>query len=113
MTAACFALRRWLQGWVCRFSLPMREIWMLQLRLQQKGGRRSQRVLEHPRFRAAYDFLLLRGAAGEVEQDICDWWTEYQQLQPEQRARVEPVKRPRKRRRGGRGRRKPAQEPAS
>ena len=96
-----------------RFSLPMREIWMLQLRLQQKGGRRSQRVLEHPRFRAAYDFLLLRGAAGEVEQDICDWWTEYQQLQPEQRARVEPVKRPRKRRRGGRGRRKPAQEPAS
>jgi poly(A) polymerase len=96
-----------------RFSLPMREIWMLQLRLQQKGGRRSQRVLEHPRFRAGYDFLLLRGESGEVGQDVCDWWTEFQQLQPEARAAVEPRKRPRKRRRGGRARRKPAQEPAS
>jgi poly(A) polymerase len=96
-----------------RFSLPMREIWMLQLRLQQKGGRRSQRVIEHPRFRAAYDFLLLRGEAGEVDSEICDWWTEYQQLQPEARAQVESAKSPRKRRRGGRGRRKPAQEPAS
>jgi poly(A) polymerase len=95
-----------------RFSLPMREIWMLQLRLQQQGGRRSQRVLEHPRFRAAYDFLLLRGEAGEVEQGICDWWTEHQQ-QPDVRAAAEPGKRPRRRRRGGRGRRKPAQDPAS
>ncbi len=96
-----------------RFSLPMREIWVLQLRLQQKGGRRSQRVLEHPRFRAAYDFLLLRGEAGEVERDICDWWTVYQQQQqPEQGSRPEPAKRTRKRRRGGRGRRKPVQEPA-
>lgn len=96
-----------------RFTLPMREMWMLQLRLQQQGGRRSQRVLEHPRFRAAYDFLLLRGEAGEVGQDVCDWWTEYQQLQPEARAEAEPRKRPRRRRRGGRARRKPAQEPAS
>jgi len=50
-----------------RFSLPMREIWMLQLRLELAGGRRSQRVLSHPRFRAAYDFLLLRGEAGETQ----------------------------------------------
>ena len=48
-----------------RYSLPMREIWMLQLRLERKGGKRSLRVLGHPRFRAAYDFLLLRAAAGE------------------------------------------------
>jgi len=96
-----------------RFSLPMREVWMLQLRLQQKGGRRSQRVLEHPRFRAAYDFLLLRGEAGEVAAEVCEWWTEYQQLQPEQRTTAEPAKRTRKRRRGGRARRKSAPEPAS
>jgi poly(A) polymerase len=66
-----------------RFSLPMREIWMLQLRLEQKGGRRSQRVMAHPRFRAAYDFLLLRCASGEVPEEIGAWWTAAQELQVE------------------------------
>jgi poly(A) polymerase len=90
-----------------RFSLPMREIWVLQLRLEQKGGRRRARVLEHPRFRAAYDFLLLRGEAGEVPQEICDWWTEYQQANPpEEGGRQQPRKRPPRRRRS-RSRRKP------
>jgi len=88
-----------------RFSLPMREIWMLQLRLEQQGGRRSQRVLAHPRFRAAYDFLLLRGSAGEVGQDVCDWWTGIQAQDPEQAAGEPAPARPRKRRR--RVRRKP------
>jgi len=62
-----------------RYALPMREIWMLQIRLEQQGGRRARRVLEHPRFRAAYDFLLLRGEAGEVSREVCDWWTDFQQ----------------------------------
>jgi poly(A) polymerase len=83
-----------------RYSLPMREIWMLQMRLEQKGGRRARRVLEHPRFRAAYDFLLLRGEAGEVSQEICDWWTEFQQS-PGQEAPAQPPgegkRRPRRR----------------
>ena len=82
-----------------RFSLPMREIWMLQLRLERKGGRRSQRVLGHPRFRAAYDFLLLRGEAGEVSRELCDWWTEFQEMHPEQREQEVTKTRPRKRRR--------------
>jgi poly(A) polymerase len=82
-----------------RFSLPMREIWMLQLRLERKGGRRSLRVLGHPRFRAAYDFLLLRGAAGEVSQELCDWWTEFQEMHPEKREQEMTKTRPRKRRR--------------
>ena len=88
-----------------RFSLPMREIWMLQLRLETKGGRRSMRVLGHPRFRAAYDFLLLRAEAGEVPVELGDWWTQFQQENAppgEQQAA-----RPRKRRRN-RSRRKPA-----
>jgi poly(A) polymerase len=89
-----------------RFSMPMREIWMLQLRLEQKGGRRSMRVLEHPRFRAAYDFLLLRGEAGEVSKEICDWWTEFQETRPEQGAEQAPKTRPRRRRRN-RSRSKP------
>ena len=64
-----------------RFSLPMREIWMLQLRLEQNGGRRSQRVMAHPRFRAAYDFLLLRCESGEVPEEIGVWWTAAQESQ--------------------------------
>ena len=66
-----------------RFSLPMREIWMLQLRLERAGGRRSLRVLGHPRFRAAYDFLLLRGEAGEVSTELGEWWTDFQEKNPQ------------------------------
>ncbi|HLA74295.1 MAG TPA: polynucleotide adenylyltransferase PcnB [Gammaproteobacteria bacterium] len=61
-----------------RFSVPMREIWALQPRLRQRSGKRSLRLLAHPRFRAAYDFLLLRASAGEDLQELCDWWTELQ-----------------------------------
>ncbi|MCK5479495.1 MAG: polynucleotide adenylyltransferase PcnB [Gammaproteobacteria bacterium] len=83
-----------------RFSLPMREIWMLQLRLERMGGRRSLRVLAHPRFRAAYDFLLLRGEAGEVSRDLGEWWTDYQQKHPPQAAQAD------NRSRQGKGRRR-------
>ena len=61
-----------------RFSTPMREIWALQARFDQTKGKRPARLLSHPRFRAAYDFLLLRAAAGEVDQALADWWTDYQ-----------------------------------
>jgi poly(A) polymerase len=88
-----------------RFSLPMREIWMLQLRLELAGGRRSQRVLSHPRFRAAYDFLLLRGEAGEVSNEICQWWTGFQETHPKQHEQDSVPPAPRKRRRRNRPRR--------
>jgi poly(A) polymerase len=61
-----------------RFSLPMREIWNLQHRFEQRAGRRPPRLLSHPRFRAAYDFLLLRVESGEVDPELGQWWTEYQ-----------------------------------
>ncbi len=57
-----------------RFSYPMREIWQLQNRFFQRNGKRPQRLLTHPRFRAAYDFFLLRAEAGEVDQADADWW---------------------------------------
>ena len=87
-----------------RFSLSMREIWMLQMRLELAGGRRSQRVLSHPRFRAAYDFLLLRGEAGEVSRELCQWWTGFQETHPQPREKEAPRTAPRKRRRRGRTR---------
>lgn len=58
-----------------RFSLPMREIWQLQPRFDMRRGARAKRLLTHPRFRAAYDFLLLRAAVGEVPNALADWWT--------------------------------------
>lgn len=62
-----------------RFGLPMREIWALQPRLEQRQGKRPHRLLTHPRFRAAYDFLLLRAEAGEVETELGEWWTRFQE----------------------------------
>lgn len=60
-----------------RFTLMAREIWSLQSRLKHRRGKRPHRLLSHPRFRAAYDFLLLRYQAGENIQELVDWWNEY------------------------------------
>ncbi|HHJ81151.1 MAG TPA: polynucleotide adenylyltransferase PcnB [Candidatus Tenderia electrophaga] len=68
-----------------RFSTPMQEIWAMQPRLTKRSGKRAYRLMEHPRFRAAYDFLLLRAEAGEERQELADWWTEFQEVDDEQR----------------------------
>jgi len=60
-----------------RFTLQSREIWTMQERLTARNGRRPFRLLEHPRFRAAYDFLLLRAESGEEVRELADWWTEF------------------------------------
>ncbi len=62
-----------------RFAAPMREIWLLQPRFMNKSGKRPGRLFAHPRFRAAYDFLCLRAAAGEDLRDDCQWWSEFQE----------------------------------
>lgn len=89
-----------------RFSFPMREIWQLQNRFDMRGGSRAQRLMTHPRFRAAYDFLLVRAAVGEVPQELADWWTAAQVGDPPPVVQAEPApepqKRNRRRRRGGR-----------
>lgn len=100
-----------------RFSIPMREVLALQPRFHRRGGRRALALLTHPRFRAAYDFLMLRAEAGAEDPALAAWWTELQTLPQEERlARVEaqatetgPESPPaqRRRRRGGRGRRAP------
>jgi len=61
-----------------RFSQPMREIWEFQLRLERRQGKRAFQTAEHPRFRAAYDFLVLRAESGEEVQALADWWTSFQ-----------------------------------
>jgi poly(A) polymerase len=68
-----------------RFGMPMREIWDLQLRLDKRNGHRANQLMENRRFRAAYDFLLLREQCGEETNDLGRWWTQYQQRSPDQR----------------------------
>lgn len=91
-----------------RFSRVTQEIWTLQARLHQTRGKRPLVLWQHPRFRAAYDFLLLRNAAGEDLAELSEWWTRFQESDEAQR---DLMRRPREgrttRRRRGR-RRRPA-----
>jgi poly(A) polymerase len=94
-----------------RFTAVIREIWALQPRLQRYTGKRAMRLLSHPRFRAAYDFLCLRAGAGELQQEAADWWTEVQNKPPDDQERMADSRkvgdrpRRRRRRRGSRRRR--------
>lgn len=61
-----------------RFTLGARDIWHIQMRLDKRSGQRAYRLSLQPRFKAAYDFLLLRVESGEdAQQALADWWTEY------------------------------------
>lgn len=101
-----------------RFSIPIREIWDMQERLPRRHGRRADQLLENPRFRAGYDFLLLRESAGEETDGLGDWWTDYQEASDsERRSMIRDLSSkddgsgaPRKRRRSGRKRRGPASD---
>lgn len=68
-----------------RFSLGVREMFALQPRLEQPRGRRALRLLEHPRFRAAYDLLRLRADLGLASPEMAAWWTQLQATAPEER----------------------------
>ncbi|MDR3323538.1 MAG: polynucleotide adenylyltransferase PcnB [Zoogloeaceae bacterium] len=71
-----------------RIASDIKEIWTLQPRFEQRAGKRPYGTLEHPRFRAAYDFLCLRAEAGELDKEIPDWWTRFQDSDGEQRAQM-------------------------
>ena len=71
-----------------RFSFPMREIWDLQSRFARRQGKHAFRLMENKRFRAAYDFLLLRVHAGEEAQELADWWTRFQEVDEDARAEM-------------------------
>jgi poly(A) polymerase len=63
----------------------MREIWSMQLTLVKRGGNRASRSMENPRFRAAYDFILLREQTGESLGGLGNWWTNYQDASDDER----------------------------
>ena len=86
-----------------RFSQMARDIWQLQTRLKRTNGNRPHRLFKHPKFRAGYDFLLLRAQADGSESELADWWTDFIKNQDvDEPIPVMPVRR--KGRRGNRHR---------
>ncbi len=76
-----------------RFTQAMRDVWFLQSRFSRRTGGRPYRLLSHPRFRAAYDFLALRAETGGADQELVDWWTKFQFADAEvQRRMTQPAK---------------------
>lgn len=68
-----------------RFSVTMREIWLLQTRFSLRKGQRPFRLITQPRFRAAFDFLALRAEVGEEEKSLVAWWEAFRQGDDEKR----------------------------
>ena len=93
-----------------KIGSDMRDIWSMQPRFERRQGKTPYKLLEHPRFRAGYDFLLLRCASGEIEADLGDWWTAFYEGDEGERERLVAsanspaggAKRKRAPRRGGR-----------
>jgi len=77
----------------------MKDIWALQPRFLGRSGRRPYSVLAHPRFRAGYDFLVLRCDSGEVDAEVAEWWGNFQNADEETRKQMLlPDRTPRRRR---------------
>ncbi len=68
-----------------RFTATMKEIWSMQPRFEQRSGKRPYALLTHPKYRAGYDFLLLRCQSGELAMDIGEWWTTFADASTETR----------------------------
>jgi poly(A) polymerase len=60
-----------------RIATDMRDIWAMQPRFERRTGKSPYKLLEHPRFRAGFDFLLLRCESGELDAEIGNWWTTF------------------------------------
>jgi poly(A) polymerase len=91
-----------------RLTATMKEIWSLQPRFEDRSGRRPFAALEHPRFRAGYDFLQLRAESGETPKELFDWWRRFMDASPEERSELllPAAAGEKKRRRRRRGRKK-------
>ena len=68
-----------------RIAGDIKDIWSLQPRFEKRNGKAPWRLVEQARFRAGYDFLLLRAQSGEIAQELPDWWTEFQDANNERR----------------------------
>jgi poly(A) polymerase len=75
--------------------MAMREVWNMQPKFNARVGSRPSRLIRHPRFRAGYDFLLLRAETGGADPELAQWWTKYQHAsENEQRKMTQPPRNP-------------------
>ncbi len=92
-----------------RFSTMSKEIWCMQPRFEKRRGKRALRLISERRFRAAYDFLLLRVLEEPELEELADWWTKAQEVEgPAREQMAEQASGPRRRRRRPRKRKTPA-----
>lgn len=95
-----------------RFQMVIKDIWILQDKLNRRDPKKAYRSLEHPKFRAGFDFLLLRS---EIEQDklveLAKWWQDFQNVSPETQKQMLKQSAPTRARRNNRKRRKPRTGP--
>jgi len=96
-----------------RFTITMKEVWSLQPRLDDYTGKRPLKLLEHPRFRMGYDFLLLRVASGEAPEETGSWWEKFQDAHPGERQRMLVPEAAGTRKRRRRRRKGPGEGPAA
>jgi poly(A) polymerase len=72
-------------------SMAMREVWNLQPKFNARFGSKPSRLITHPRFRAGYDFLVLRAETGGADPELAEWWAKYQVAsETEQRKMTQP-----------------------
>jgi len=106
LSTACDEIARDQQSAVAiprRITSPMKDIQMMQPRLTRTRGKRALKALDHPRFRAAYDLLVLRAEVGDADPELAQWWTDIQVQGPGDREQAvsqpKPAARRRRRRR--------------
>jgi poly(A) polymerase len=71
-----------------RIATDMRDIWAMQPRFERRTGKAPHKLLEHPRFRAGFDFLLLRCESGELDHEIGAWWNAFYEADNGERERL-------------------------
>lgn len=66
----------------------MRDVWFMQHKFARTIGVRPYRLLEQPKFRAAFDFLQLRAETGGADPQLVAWWTEFQLADEDKRKKM-------------------------
>lgn len=74
-----------------RYTQVIREIWLLQYRFEKRFGGKAFNLIQHPRFRAAYDFMALRSLAGDEDIELAQWWNTFQEVDETEKAKMVAV----------------------
>ena len=91
-----------------RVAGDIKDIWLVQPRFEQRSGKRPYALIEQARFKAGYDFLLLRAESGEIDAELGRWWTDFLNAEGDVRAEMLLPQKPDEAKKRRRRKRKPA-----